>query len=59
MVKFLGKIIYSLTKEPYYRYQVKKMEKFPYMLMVNLISRKSIPPFQKQPFADALQSRCS
>ena len=25
----------------------------------NLISRKSVPPFQKQPFADVLQSRCS
>ena len=23
----------------------------------NLISRKSVPPFQKQPFADVLQSR--
>ena len=25
----------------------------------NLISRKSVPPFQKQPFADILQSGCS
>ena len=25
----------------------------------NLISRKSMPPFQNQPFADVLQSRCS
>ena len=25
----------------------------------NLISRKSLPPFQKQPFADVIQSRCS
>ena len=25
----------------------------------NLISGKSMPPFQKQPFADVLQSRCS
>ena len=24
----------------------------------NLISRKSVPPFQKQPFALVLQSRC-
>ena len=24
----------------------------------NLISRKSEPPIQKQPFADVLQSRC-
>ena len=23
----------------------------------NLMSRKSVPPFQKQPFADVLQSR--
>ena len=23
------------------------------------IGRKSVPPFQKQPFADVLQSRCS
>ena len=25
----------------------------------NLISKKSVPPFQKQLFADFLQSRCS
>ena len=25
----------------------------------NLISRKSMPPFENQPFADVLQSRCS
>ena len=25
----------------------------------NLISKKSMPPFQKQLFADVLQSRCS
>ena len=25
----------------------------------NFISRKSVPPFQRQPFADVLQSRCS
>ena len=25
----------------------------------NLISRKSVSPFQKQPFADVFQSRCS
>ena len=24
----------------------------------NLISRKSVSPFQKQPFADVIQSRC-
>ena len=25
----------------------------------NVISKNSVPPFQKQPFADVLQSRCS
>ena len=25
----------------------------------NLISRKSVPPFQRHPFADVLQSTCS
>ena len=40
------------------------MEKFPLSLdgetsMINLISRKSVPPFLKQPFADVLRNRCS
>ena len=40
------------------------MEKFPLSLdgktsVVNLISRKSLPPFLNQPSADVLQNRCS
>ena len=30
-----------------------------YGKLQNLISGKSMPPFQKQPFEDVLQSRCS
>ena len=40
----------------------RKLRNFDYISMVklqNLISRKLVPPFQKQPFADVLQSRCS
>ena len=38
------------------------MEKFPLYLdgeTSKFISRKSVAPFQKQPFGDVLQSRCS
>ena len=38
------------------------MEKFPLHLdgeLRNLTNRKSVPPSQKQPFADIPQSRCS
>ena len=30
-----------------------------FFIFPSLISRKSVPPFQKQPLADVLQSRCS
>ena len=60
---FLTKIIYSLAKEPPPKKSAaRKRINFYYMLMVklqNLISRKSVPPFQKQSFADVLQSRSS
>ena len=54
---FLSKIIFSLTKKP-----ERKWTNFHYNLIVklqNLISKKSVLPFQKQLFTDVLQSRCS
>ena len=58
---FFGKIIYSLTKEPLKKSSEENGEISIHLdgKLQNLISGKSMPPFQKQLFADVLQSRCS
>ena len=58
---FLTKIIYSIKKKPYTKSAEKKWRNFDFISIVelqNLISRISVPPIQKQPFAYVLQNSC-
>ena len=59
MVKFLGKIIYSLTLIQKSSEENGEIPKHLDGKLQNLISRKSMPLSQKQPFGDVLRSRYS
>ena len=58
---FPRKIIYSLKKNPNKKSAEKKWRNFDFISIVklqNLTYRISVPPIQKQPFANVLQSSC-
>ena len=54
---FSRKVIYSLKKNPNKKSAERKWRNFNFISIVklqNLIGRISVPPIQKQPFADVL-----
>ena len=58
---FLRKIIYSLKKNTNKKSAERKWRNFDFISLAKLqtlIDRISVPPIQKQPFADVLQNSC-